>query len=458
MRAATPRAQKRNIRRRVSLSATAVAASVAIAIPAMVAAPIGAPNAATAKVHLTWWTWTNNPNLVIRNFEKSHPNIVVTAQNVGATNVEYAKLRAALTAGSGAPDVVQVEQQALPEIEATHKLANIARYVDKYKKDFPKWLWQQMGSHGAVYAVPEDLGPMGLIYQTGIFSKYHLTVPKTWAQYKQDAIKLHKANPNVYIARNPATAADILSLFWQAGSQLFKQQSNGSWDIAINTPTTRRVLGYWASLAKAGLTSQAKGFTVSDYHNISTARYASYVTAAWYPGILDQYVTKSAPQHFAVTLLPQWTPGGHASANDGGSANAVTSQSAHPAAAAEFAAWINTSASGVNLDAKQGTSGRGLFPASVNRGKAPAFNVPIPNFAPNANKVFSSSAADVNVGFQYSPWTNALESAIAVYGPDALSGKLSPAQALAKTQAEVVTTAQQEGYSVKVLPQMLLKP
>ena len=52
--------------------------------------------------------------------------------------------------------------------------------------------------------------------RAGIFKKYGLTVPTTWAQYMSDAKKLHAANPNAYIAAFPANDAQwFAGLAWQ---------------------------------------------------------------------------------------------------------------------------------------------------------------------------------------------------------------------------------------------------
>ena len=92
----------------------------------------------------------------------------------------YAKLTTAMAGGTG-PDVTQVEFDHLPQFIGAHDLVNIAQYVSQYKSDFPAWTWDQVSQGSAVYAVPEDIGPMGLMYQPGVLKKYNLPVPATWA-------------------------------------------------------------------------------------------------------------------------------------------------------------------------------------------------------------------------------------------------------------------------------------
>jgi multiple sugar transport system substrate-binding protein len=408
--------------------------------------------------HLTWWTWINNPQAVVNNFEQHYPNIKVTAYNVGAGSLEYTKLRTVLTAGSGAPDVVQITDDTLPEFIATNKLLNIAPYVSQYKKDFPAWVWGQVSRNGQVYAFPEDIGPMGLIYNPALLNKYHLSFPTTWSAFQQDALQLHKKDPGVYMTASPANPAQsytLVSLFWQAGAKLFHVTRDGTWQISIDSPITRKVLSYWVNLARNHLVDPGTESPVQYNHNISAASYVSYVAAAWEPQDIVQYVTPSHPQHFAVAPLPQWSAGQHVSANDGGSSNAVTSQASNPQAAALFASFVSASPSGLNVIASpfsgKNSKGVGLFPADQARASVPGFNTPIPDFAPNSNTVFSQAASQVDTSFEWSPWTPVLEQSLGTEASLASAGRISVAAALAATQQTILTDAQQAGYKVQVV-------
>jgi multiple sugar transport system substrate-binding protein len=439
-----------------SLAAVTAAALLAACGGSQAPPPTTTPSKIHA--HLTWWTWENNPQAVVNNFEKHYPNIKVTVSNVGAGGLEYTKLRTVLTAGSGAPDVVQITYDTLPEFIATNKLYNIAPYVSQYKRDFPAWVWGQVSRNGKVYAFPEDIGPMGLIYNSVLLKKYHLGVPATWSAFQQDALQLHKEAPGEYMTASPANPSfsyTLVSLFWQAGAQLFHLTPNGTWQISINNPITRKVLTYWVDLARNRLVDPGTESAVQYNHNISAARYVSYVAAAWEPQDVVQYVTPSHPQHFAVAQLPQWSAGQDVSANDGGSSNAVTDQTSNPQAAALFASFINASPSGISIDASpysgKNSKGVGLFPADLARASAPGFHTVISDFAPNTNTVFSQAASHVNTSFEWSPWTPILEQSLGTEASLASSGKISAAAALAATQQTIITDAQQAGYKTQVV-------
>lgn len=439
-----------NVRKLVSVGAAAAT------LLAVLAGTGAASASAASKTTLTWWTWTTNPQKVIANFEKAYPDITIPAPpNYGSGGTFYSKLTTAL-AGGTAPCVTQIEFDHLPTFIGAHDLINIAQYVDSYKSDFPGWTWNQVSVGSAVYAVPEDIGPMGLMYQPSVLKKYNLPVPATWAQFASDAVALHKADPSMYLTYFAPNDADVLeSLFWQAGAFPYQLQSNGTWKIDLNGPIEQKVMTYWGNLVKEGAVAVDPDFSADWSHHIAADRYAAMVGAGWSPTyMVDAYLPAGSKQEWAVTQMPQWTAGGHAAANWGGSTNAVTKDC--PANlqkdAALFAAYINTSKSGLTIDELPATpagGGRGLFPAALARASIPEFNAPVPHFSGNINAQFATFANNVPTQFEWSPWDNEFGNFVTTQLAAAAGGKESFLQALATTQSQLVSYAKSAGYSVE---------
>ena len=172
--------------------------------------------ASGGKVTLTFWSWVPGISQSVNLWNKSHPDIHVNLNEVTSGNAgTYAKMFSALQAGN-APDLGQVEYATLPNFEHVGGLVDLSKYgAGSVKQDFVPWTWSQVTQGSAVYAIPQDTGPMGLFYRADLFKKYGLTVPTTWAQYLSDAKKLHAANPNAYIAAFPANDAQ-----WFSGPRL----------------------------------------------------------------------------------------------------------------------------------------------------------------------------------------------------------------------------------------------
>ncbi|TME13621.1 MAG: extracellular solute-binding protein, partial [Chloroflexi bacterium] len=170
----------------------------------------------TGPVNLTYWAWIGGMDKQVALFNQAHPNIHVTVQNVGSGPVEYDKLFTAIKANNE-PDVAEVEFQTLPQFETTGSLVDISKYgANSVKDQFPSWMWNQVILANGVYAIPQDGGPMVLYYREDIFKKYNLPVPTTWAQYADEAAKLHAADPKVYIGHfNPRQPGQFVGFIWQ---------------------------------------------------------------------------------------------------------------------------------------------------------------------------------------------------------------------------------------------------
>jgi multiple sugar transport system substrate-binding protein len=431
--------------------------SVLVSLCLAAAACSGSPAASSPSgpVTLTWWTWTTNPQDVISNFEKSHPGIkVAMPPDYGSGTTFYPKLTTSLAGGSG-PCVSQVEYDHLPQFLAQHDFVPITQYVSSYKKDFPAWVWNQVSQNGQVYAMPEDIGPMALMYQPSVLSHYNLPVPATWAQFASDAVALHKADPAMYLSYfAPNDADEMEALWWQAGAFPYQVESNGSWKIDVDGPAEQKVMQFWGSLVSEGALAVDQDFEADWGHHIGDDEYAAMVGAGWSPTyMVDAYLPSGSAQQWAIAPMPQWTAGSHASANWGGSTNGVTKDC--PAAdvkdAATFAAYINTAKSGLAVDEEPATTsggGRGLFPAALARASVPEFSAAVPHFAGNINAQFSAYSADVPVSFEWSPWDSELGTILTTEMGKAAASTEPWSQVLVNTQAQLLSYAKSAGYSV----------
>jgi len=157
--------------------------------------------AMTTPTELTFWTWAPDIDQEVALFQQKYPAIKVNVVNAGQGVAHYTKLRTALQAGTGAPDVAQIEYQAIPTFTITDSLLDLRPYGASALKDtFVDWTWGQVsGSNGEVWAIPQDTGPMGMLYRQDIFDQYGIQVPKTWDEFAAAARKLHTANPNIYL-------------------------------------------------------------------------------------------------------------------------------------------------------------------------------------------------------------------------------------------------------------------
>jgi multiple sugar transport system substrate-binding protein len=296
-------------------------------------------------VHLTFWAWAAGYNLAVNEFNATHPDVCVTLENDGATNVEYTKIQDAEKAGTGGPDIAEMEYFVLPSFEITKSLANLVPYgVDAYQANEVPSAWSQVSQAGAVYAMPVDVGPLAFYYNSSLLTKYGLAVPKTWAQYATEAAELKKDDPSASLGTIDWTDdQDLLALMQQYGAFPFKYTGGTSLTIDFTGATESAFASYWQQQIAAGEVGHYADFSAGQWAAWDDQTVAARFSPAWGPVGMQLSVKKTLGD-WRAAALPQVTAGQDESGNWGGSTIAVLSSSKYPKQAAEFAEWFGGSA------------------------------------------------------------------------------------------------------------------
>ena len=318
---------------------TSSPASTASASPTVtVVAGSCSPNA----TKVLFWAWVPGMGRAVTEFNKTHPNICVTQEDVGAGNPEYVAITNALKAGSGAPDVAEVEFDELPSFEVTKNVVNLVPYgANTYKSKFTTWAWDEVSQGSGVYAMPGDAGPMAFYYNTKELAKYGLTPPTTWAEFATDAAKLHKANPNAYMTNFSAIDLQwVMSLMAQDNAWPFAYSGGSNVTINWTGPKQMAFAAYWQNLLAAHEVNATTDVSATSFADLDKGIDAAWLSSAWGPSYFAPDA-KTSLGNWRAAPLPQWTAGANVAANWGGSTYPVFSQSKHPEQAAEFAEWLN---------------------------------------------------------------------------------------------------------------------
>jgi len=403
----------------------------------------GGSTTSSGPVNLTYWSWIGGMDKQVALFNQAHPNIHVTVQNVGAGAVEYDKLFTAIKANNE-PDIAEVEFQTLPQFETTSSLVDLSKYGGNSVKDqFPAWMWSQVQLSGGVYAIPQDGGPMELYYRQDIFQKYNIPVPTTWAQYADDAAKLHAADPKAYITDfNPRQPGQFVGYMWQNGANLFSINGQ-SWKVSINSPQGLQVAAYWQDLINKKLVKTEPDFTNAWYSDLQNGTLATWVSAAWGNGILKQNAPQTSGK-WRVAPLPQWQAGQNVSSNWGGSTTVVFKNSKYPQQASTFAQWISANQQSALMEFTTGA-----YPALLSALSSTTMNSPQPFFGNQViNQVFSDSSKHVNVNFQWGPSMEQVYNDMGDQFANAVNGKGTLSDGLNAVQQSTISYMQKQGFSV----------
>jgi multiple sugar transport system substrate-binding protein len=347
---------------------------------------------------LTYWSWTPSARDQVAAFEKEYPKVKVNYVNAGTNTDQYTKLQNAVKAGSGAPDVAQIEYQALPQFALTDSLVNLDQYgFSAFEKDYTPSTWTSVKINNGLYSLPQDSGPMALFYNKEVFDANGITVPKTWDEYLAAAKKLHAADPTKYITSDDGDAGFATSMIWQAGGHPFTTDGR-SVKINLADPGTKKWTSTWNQLVRDKQLASIKAWSDDWYRALGNGTIASLISGAWMPGSFKSSVPDGAGK-WAVAPMPTYD-GQPVTAENGGGGQSVLKQSANPALAAGFVRWLNHG-NGVKPFIASGG-----FPATTADLNSAAFNdEPSPYFGgQKINQVLTAAGNTVAKGWSYLPY------------------------------------------------------
>ena len=402
---------------------------------------------------ITFWAWVPGIYRVVDVFNQTHPNICVDYVTKVGGSGEYIPLLNALKANSGAPDVAEIEFDVLPSFEVLHYTVNIAPYgAGKYKNDFVNWAWSEVTQGNAIYAMPDDGGSTGLLYNAALLDKYGITTPPTtWAQYAADAVKVHQANPKVFMGDFAAGDGQwVLALMQQAGAWPFVWNGGSKVTINFTGPKQIAFANYWQKLISAGAIDHANDpFTSSSpfFEGLNSGIYLTWPTSAWGPSYFASYVTSKSAGDWVQGTFPQWTAGGNSDGNWGGSTYPVFTESKHPAQAAEFSEWLCASPQAWNLEV---TPPSLLFPNFKPELAAPAMKsltIPMLKKGTSLFGAPAKSAAGIPA-VTWPPFMTYYLNSTTAWASKFFAGSQSLPQYFQFLQTTMVNYAKQQGFTV----------
>ncbi|MGA6876621.1 extracellular solute-binding protein [Streptomyces pratensis] len=374
--------------------------------------------AASGPASLTYWAWAPGLDKVADIWNKGpgkEAGITVTVKKQASGDDLVTKIITAAKAHK-APDLVQAEYQALPTLVSNDVLADISEEAGDAKGEFADGIWQQatLGSD-ALYALPQDSGPLMFYYRQDLFEQYGLTVPTTWDEFAETARALKKKAPDKDLTTFSSNDSGLFAgLAQQAGAKWWTTGGD-KWKVAIDDPATQKVADFWGGLVKEGAVDNQPMYTPAWNKALNTGKQIAWVSAVWAPGTL----TTAAPGtkgKWAMAPLPQWTAGENVTGSWGGSSTAVTNDSTNKKAAATFAKWLNTDPTALAALVKEG----GIYPAATAAqtggalAKAPDYFSNQPGFYTEAAKIAQGTAPAAwgpNVNVAYSAFKDSFAAA-----------------------------------------------
>ncbi|PUB32571.1 carbohydrate ABC transporter substrate-binding protein (CUT1 family) [Promicromonospora sp. AC04] len=390
------------------------------------------------------WAWEPTLKQVVADFEAEYPNVDIELANVGTGNDHYVALQNAISAGSGVPDIAQVEYHALPQFTITDSLTDLTPYgASDLGRTFSPGTWDAVtGGTDAVHALPMDSGPMALFYNEQVFTEAGVAVPTTWDEFADAAEALQDYDPDTYITADNGISTFTTSMIWQAGGRPFTVDGT-TVTVDLADEGTLRFATMWQQLIDQGLVADISDWSDEWFQGLSDGSIAALVTGAWMPANLSTGAG-AASGDWRVARMPQWTEGANETAELGGSSLAVTQASQNQELAYEFLKYANIG-DGVatRLDA-------GAFPATMRDLTDPTFLAQEPEYfgGQQINRVLADSATHVLPGFQYLPYQVHANSIYPDTVGQAYTGTTTLIDGLTGWQDDIVRYGTEQGFDV----------
>ncbi|KIF76268.1 ABC transporter substrate-binding protein [Streptomyces sp. 150FB] len=429
-------------------AATTLAALAALTACGGSGAEAPAEGTAAHPVTLTFWAWTKGTQQVVDKFNATHDTVKVKFDEIPSGGLGgYPKIANAVKAGI-APDVLSIEYPQLSQFVSQGSLQDLSSYfTPEVKKKFLPQTIQLTTLGGKNWAVPSDAAPQIFYYRKDFFTKNHIPLPRTWAEFRTAAQQVKKAAPDTRIASFfPDDPTFFQAMAWQAGAQWFKTTKD-SWQIDADGPASVKTAKYWQGLIDDKLVSTASSFSPQWVSGLKQGTIVGYLGASWSAGVLAGIVPEEKGK-WAGVEVPSWDAARPSSGMIQGSSFAVSKNSTKTAAAAAFALWMSTSKDAV--EARIGASTSSALPAS-------------PAMVPVAQKAFDTSffggqdlyalyqkaGRTISPNWVWGPSTGATNDALGDELTKVVGGSSTLTHAITTTQDVTVANLKKRGLKVE---------
>jgi multiple sugar transport system substrate-binding protein len=407
----------------------------------------GACQPAGEDVTLTFTSWIPGIEDAVAIWNDANPDIQVEVQTgPNGNGGTYQNFFNQLAAGN-APDLGQIEYDALPNFRVQDGLEDLAQCeeVVAAEADFVEWTWGQvtLGTEDEVYGIPQDSGPMALFYRSDLFEQNGIDVPTTWEEYREAAVKVREAGG--YITNfSQSDINQFAGFVWQAGGGWFANDGD-AWTVDFTGSESTQVADYWQDLIENDLVAVYPPWTDEWNNAYNSGEVWTWNSAVWGANSIASGAPDTAG-NWSVALAPQWEEGGQTAGNWGGSSIAVFKGTDHLYEAAKFALWLNTSEESLtSLNASAA-----IYPATKAGLELPVLQEGVEFYGGQAiYEVFAEAAQQVSPDFVWGPTMTQTYADVSDGFKAAVSGSGTLLEALENGQQSTIAALEAQSIPVQ---------
>ena len=326
---------------------------LALALVLCMLSALALVGAAADTTKLTMWTFIAQHQEF---FEKAaarwnaeHPDrqIEVEVTTIGYDDM-HNKMKVALQADEGAPDMCDVELGQFPNILAFNdKLVDLTPYLEPYMADLVKARLEIYAKDGKYYGAPLHVGAMVAFYDKALLESAGVNYEdiKTWDDWYEAGLKLKEKVPDAFMGTVETSTQWVASLMlaqqgkdWQDGTSAF-----------INTPEVAKIIDTQKKWLEAGIAQTCPGGqpdTEEGKAYIANNKIASVIMPFWFMSRFTDEIGESCKDRYVVAPCPVFEVGQKRSIGQGGTGTVVYANGTNPELAAEFLVYAKISPEG----------------------------------------------------------------------------------------------------------------
>ena len=261
------------------------------------------------------------------------------------------KLMMSLQAGSGAPDMCDVEIGQFPNYTGDDTpLYPLNDALAPYEEDVVQSrLDVYSKADGTRIGVPTHVGASVMYWNAEIFDEYGLDYKsvKTWDDYTKLGEELRDAsNGEVYLTSVDTGGVDWM---WIAMAEYGEDWTGGpDGEVNVELDSVKKMMEMqkqWLDDGIAMISTDGHVDLEAGYKNVAEGKIASFPKAMWYMSRFTNYMPEMEGK-YDITTIPVFEEGQKCSVGIGGTGTVVTDQCEDPELAAEWLAWAKLSEEG----------------------------------------------------------------------------------------------------------------
>jgi len=301
-------------------------------------------NASGETVELSFWTLGNtNYEDLANQYMKDHSNVVIKIQNTGDQTAHHNNLTTALSAGSGAPDIFQLEigfmERFLAAQDSFYNLNDLG--ATEVKANFLDWKWAQASSVDGSFQIglPTDIAPTVAYYRTDLLEQAGLptdpvefsTLIDTWDKFASVAKQFTDKTGIPFVDSRDLIYNAVRD---QADGQIYFDKQSGEF-IGNTNPQVKKAYDFTIKGIQEGWVANYALWAADWTQATNDGGFAVLSGPAWMLG----NIKSNGPDSKGLWRIAQLPEG---SGNWGGSFLSIPKQSKHAEEAYAFIEWMTS--------------------------------------------------------------------------------------------------------------------